>query len=91
VSVQAVNDMFLDASLRGTLIEQIRYSNATEFVSSDGIGDSCPSIFDSPATKVSEDGKTAIVYLWYDNEFGYASQVVRLARHIGKVKSYRYY
>ncbi|MCK9448782.1 MAG: glyceraldehyde-3-phosphate dehydrogenase [Bacteroidales bacterium] len=91
VSVQDVNDMFLDASLRGTLIEQIRYSNATEFVSSDGIGDSCPSIFDSPATKVSEDGKTAIVYLWYDNEFGYASQVVRLARHIGKVKSYRYY
>ena len=91
VDVEAVNALFLDASLRGTLIEQIRYSNSTEFVSSDGIGDSCPCIFDSPATIVSEDGHTIVAYLWYDNEFGYTSQVVRLARHISKVKSYRYY
>jgi len=90
-TVEEVNKLFLDASLKGKLIEQIRYSNSSEFVSSDGIGDSCPSIFDEPATKVSEDGKTVIVYLWYDNEFGYTSQVVRLAKHIGQVKSYRYY
>ena len=90
-TVDKVNNMFLSASLKGTLIEQIRYSNSTEFVSSDGIGDSCACIFDSPATKVSPDGKTVIVYLWYDNEFGYTSQCVRLAKHIGKVKSYRYY
>jgi glyceraldehyde 3-phosphate dehydrogenase len=90
-NVEEVNDMFLHASLRGTLIEQIRYSNSTEFVSSDGIGDSCACIFDMPATKVSPDGKTVIIYLWYDNEFGYTSQCVRLAKHIGEVKSYRYY
>lgn len=91
VTLYEVNTLFLDASLKGTLIEQIRYSNSTEFVSSDGIGDSCACIYDSPATKVSEDGHSIIIYLWYDNEFGYTSQVVRLARHIGKVKSYRYY
>lgn len=91
VTVEEINDLFLEASLKGTLIEQIRYSNSTEFVSSDGIGDSCPCIFDSPATKVSEDGRTIILYLWYDNEFGYTSQVVRLARHIARVKTYRYY
>jgi glyceraldehyde 3-phosphate dehydrogenase len=90
-SLEEINVMFLDASLRGTLIEQIRFSNSTEFVSSDGIGDSCACIYDSPATQVSADGKTVIVYLWYDNEFGYTSQVIRLARHLGKVKSYRYY
>lgn len=90
-TVEEVNKVFLDASLKGNLIEQIRYSNSTEFVSSDGIGDSCACIFDSPATKVSADGKTVILYLWYDNEFGYSCQVIRLARHIGKVKSYRYY
>ena len=90
-TVEALNNLFLDATLKGKLIEQIRYSNSTEFVSSDGIGDSCACIFDSPATKVSDDGKTVILYMWYDNEFGYTSQVVRLARHIGKVKSYRYY
>ncbi len=91
VTVEDVKNLFLNASLKGTLIEQIRYSNSTEFVSSDGIGDSCACIFDSPATKVSADGKTIVVYLWYDNEFGYTCQVVRLAKHIGKVKSYRYY
>ncbi|MBZ0243528.1 MAG: glyceraldehyde-3-phosphate dehydrogenase, partial [Bacteroidales bacterium] len=90
-TVEAINELFLSATLKGKLIEQIRFSNSTEFVSSDGIGDSCACIFDSPATKVSDDGKSVIIYLWYDNEFGYTSQVVRLARHIGKVKSYRYY
>jgi len=90
-TVEEVNQAFLDASLKGRLIEQIRYSNATEFVSSDGIGDSCACIFDQPASKVSADGKTVIVYLWYDNEFGYTSQCIRLAKHIGRVKSYRYY
>ena len=90
-TAEELNDIFLSATLKGKLIEQIRYSNSTEFVSSDGIGDSCACIFDSPSTKVSADGKTVIIYLWYDNEFGYTSQVVRLARHIGKVKSYRYY
>lgn len=90
-TVEEVNKQFLEASLRGNLIEQIRYSKSTEFVSSDGIGDSCACIFDSPATKVSADGKTVMLYLWYDNEFGYSNQVIRLARHIGQVKSYRYY
>ena len=41
--------------------------------------------------QLSADGKTVILYLWYDNEFGYSNQVIRLARHIGEVKSYRYY
>ena len=90
-TVEEVNEAFRKACLEGNLIEQIRFSNNTEFVSSDGIGDSCACIFDAPATKVSEDGKTVILYLWYDNEFGYSNQVIRLARHIGQVKSYRYY
>ncbi len=90
-TVEEVNEAFRVASLEGNLIEQIRFSNNTEFVSSDGIGDSCACIFDAPATKVSADGRTVILYLWYDNEFGYSNQVVRLARHIGQVKSYRYY
>jgi len=90
-TVEEVNEAFRVACLEGNLIEQIRFSQNTEFVSSDGIGDSCACIFDAPATKVSSDGKTVILYLWYDNEFGYSNQVIRLARHIGEVKSYRYY
>ena len=90
-TLDQVNELFLNASLHGKLIEQIRFSNSTEFVSSDGIGDSCACIFDMPATKVSSDGKTVILYMWYDNEFGYTAQCIRLAKHIGQVKSYRYY
>ena len=90
-TVEKLNDLILYASLKGTMVEQIRYSNAEEAVSSDFIGDSAACIFDSPATKVSLDGKNIVVYLWYDNEFGYTIQVIRLAKHIAKVKSYRYY
>jgi len=90
-TIDEVNQIMKEYSLVGPLVEQIRYSNSTEFVSSDAIGDSCACVFDSPATLVSEDGKSIILYAWYDNEFGYSSQVIRLARHLGKVKSYRYY
>lgn len=90
-SIDEVNNIIKQAALRGSMVEQIRYSDAHEAVSSDFVGDSAACIFDSLATKVSEDGKNIIVYLWYDNEFGYTIQVIRLAKHIAKVKSYRYY
>jgi len=80
-----------DAALRGDLVEQIRFSASNESVSSDFIGDSCAAIFDSPSTMVSADGKNIILYLWYDNEFGYTNQVIRLAKHIANVRRYLYY
>ena len=90
-SKEEINNMFYESSIKGELIEQILYSNSTEFVSSDGIGENCTSIFDSPATQVSSDGKSFVVYLWYDNEYGYTKQVIRLGKHITGVKRYRYY
>ncbi|MEI6748493.1 MAG: glyceraldehyde-3-phosphate dehydrogenase, partial [Bacteroidota bacterium] len=91
VTRDEVNEILKKASLKGTLIEQIRYSASSELVSTDCIGDSCACIFDSAATLVSDDHRNIVLYLWYDNEFGYTSQVMRLAKHIGQVKSYRYY
>ena len=88
---QEINEFMRRVSLKGTLIEQIRYMTSSELVSSDVIGDSCASVYDSEATKVSNNGKKVVLYLWYDNEFGYTSQVIRLAKHISQVKSYRYY
>jgi len=78
-------------ALRGKYVEQIRFSASNESVSSDFIGDPVASIFDSPSTLVSADGKNVQLYLWYDNEFGYTMQVIRVARHIAKVKRYTYY
>ena len=46
-------------------------------VSSDFVGNRHAAIIDSTATLV--DGRYCVLYVWYDNEFGYARQVVRIA------------
>ena len=90
-TVEEVNNIMREASLHGSLVEQIKYSTSKEFVSSDVIGASAASVFDAPATKVSEDGKTITVYVWYDNEYGYTRQVLRLAKYAAQVRRYKYY
>lgn len=90
-TVEEVIEVLRDAALKGRLVEQIRFSASTEAVSTDFIGDSCAGIFDAPATLVSVDGKTIILYVWYDNEFGYTIQVLRLAKQIAGVQWYTYY
>ena len=84
-------ELIKSAAFHGALVEQIMYSTSSEFVSSDAVGVSSPSIFDAPSTIVSEDGKSIVIYLWYDNEYGYTCQVIRLAKHVTKVKRHVYY
>ena len=79
------------ASLYGDLVEQLQYSTSNEYVSSNAVGTTCASVVDAPSTIVSADGKTVTIYAWYDNEFGYTCQVVRLAKHVAKVRRYTYY
>lgn len=90
-SLEDLNEMIRNAALEGKLVEQIRYSISNELVSSDIVGDSCASIYDSPATQVSTDGKTVVLYVWYDNEYGYTRQVMRLAKHVSNVRRNCYY
>ena len=90
-SIAAVNAAMKKYALEGNLVEQIKYSMSNELVSSDIVGTSAPAIFDSPATIVSPDGKTIVIYVWYDNEYGYSHQVIRLAKYISKVRRYSYY
>jgi glyceraldehyde 3-phosphate dehydrogenase len=90
-SVDGVNTMIKKYALEGDLVEQIKYSLNKELVSSDIIGTSAPSIYDSRATIVSNNGKNIILYIWYDNEYGYSHQVIRLAKYIAKVRRYTYY
>ncbi len=86
-----VNNLLKKYALEGELVEQIQYSVDNELVSSDIIGSSAPAIYDSNATIVSADGKNVILYIWYDNEYGYSHQVIRLAKYIAKVRRYTYY
>ena len=88
---EALNDIMKQYALEGELVEQIKYSLNNELVSSDIVGTSAPSIFDSNATIVSADGKNTVLYVWYDNEYGYSHQVIRLAKYIAKVRRYVYY
>lgn len=90
-SIEEINNIMKKYALEGELVEQIKYSLNNELVSSDIVGTSAPSIYDSNATIVSGDGKNIVLYVWYDNEYGYSHQVIRLAKYIAKVRRYTYY
>jgi glyceraldehyde 3-phosphate dehydrogenase len=89
VTTERLNSLIKKYALEGDLVEQIKYSLDNELVSSDIIGTTAPSIFDSKATIT--DNETIVIYVWYDNEYGYSHQVIRLAKHIAKVRRFTYY
>ncbi len=91
VTKEEVNQILKDAALIGDLVEQIQYSYSNELVSSDLVGNPCACIVDSPATIVSRDKKSIVLYIWYDNEYGYSRQVVRFAKHLAEVVRLTYY
>ncbi|MCX7547464.1 glyceraldehyde-3-phosphate dehydrogenase [Xanthomarina sp. F1114] len=90
-SLEEINSLIKNAAIEGDLVEQIKYELSDELVSSDIVGSSAPSIYDSKATIVRKDGKNVLLYIWYDNEYGYSHQVIRLAKYIAKVRRYTYY
>jgi glyceraldehyde 3-phosphate dehydrogenase len=91
VTKESINETMRNAALSGDLVEQIQYMDSNELVSSDLVGNPCASIFDSQATIVSKDGKSAVLYCWYDNEYGYTRQVIRFSKWIAGVVRLRYY
>ncbi len=90
-SKEELENVLKSASLFGNLVEQVEYSISNELVSSDVIGNSHACIIDGPATILSADGKSAVLYVWYDNEYGYTRQVVRLAKSLAGVIRLTYY
>tara|TARA_B100000900_G_scaffold311922_1_gene270745 strand:- start:393 stop:1832 length:1440 start_codon:yes stop_codon:yes gene_type:complete len=85
-SVNDINNIMKQAALEGELVEQINYSLSNELVSTDIVGNNAPAVYDSPATISSKDGKSIVLYVWYDNEYGYSRQVMRLAKYISNVR-----
>ena len=90
-SIETINNELKKNALEGDLVEQIKYSLSNELVSTDIVGASAPAIFDSKATISNNDGSNVVLYVWYDNEYGYSHQVVRLARYITQVRRFTYY
>jgi glyceraldehyde 3-phosphate dehydrogenase len=90
-SKEEISEILKQASLFGNLSEQIEYSISNELVSTDLIGNSHSAIIDGPATIMAKDNKSVVIYVWYDNEYGYTRQVIRLAKKVAGVVRLTYY
>ncbi len=77
-TVDEMNTYLRNISLDSPLQDQIDYTNSPEAVSTDMVGSAHAGIVDSLATIV--EGNRCVLYVWYDNEFGYSHQVVRIIR-----------
>jgi glyceraldehyde 3-phosphate dehydrogenase len=71
-----VNDYMRRLSLHSALRQQIDYVESPEVVSSDFVGSHRAGIVDGLATIA--DGHNLTLYVWYDNEYGYSCQVIRV-------------
>ncbi len=75
-----VNELLRRTSLTGELRAQIDFTDSPEVVSTDFVGNNRAGIVDGLATIAS--GRHLVLYVWYDNEYGYSSQVVRVIEHM---------
>lgn len=80
VTRDQINSLLEQVSLTGALRTQIDYVESPEIVSMDFVGSNRAGIVDGLATIAT--GDSAVVYVWYDNEFGYSCQVVRIIEQL---------
>ncbi|TFD78479.1 glyceraldehyde-3-phosphate dehydrogenase [Cryobacterium psychrophilum] len=78
-----VNTYLRTMSLHSDLHKQIDYIDSPEVVSSDFLGSRRAGIVDGLATIAN--GTKVILYVWYDNEFGYSCQVIRVLEEMAGV------
>ncbi|MDX1489800.1 MAG: glyceraldehyde-3-phosphate dehydrogenase [Pseudohongiellaceae bacterium] len=85
---EELNEFLRLIALHSHLQNQISYTQDLDAVSSDFVGSREACIVDSTATIVQDNN--CVLYLWYDNEFGYCNQVVRMVYKMAGV-NYRIY
>ncbi|MDK8242854.1 glyceraldehyde-3-phosphate dehydrogenase [Corynebacterium coyleae] len=84
VEKDEVNTFLRRVSTHSNLRQQIDYINSPEVVSTDLLGTTHASVVDGLATIAS--GNHLVLYVWYDNEYGYSHQVVRVVEDIAGVR-----
>ncbi|MAZ68862.1 MAG: type I glyceraldehyde-3-phosphate dehydrogenase [Candidatus Marinimicrobia bacterium] len=82
IDIHSLNELVKHQSEKENLKNILEYSESP-IVSSDIIGNSKSSIFDSSASHVI-DGKYLRTLNWYDNEWGYSNRVVDLVNLLSK-------
>ena len=79
-----VNAYLRTMSLHSALHKQIDYVESPEVVSTDFVGSRHAGIVDGLAT--ISNGTHLVLYVWYDNEFGYSCQVIRMMEEMAGVR-----
>ncbi|WP_018297532.1 glyceraldehyde-3-phosphate dehydrogenase [Corynebacterium lubricantis] len=84
VDKDEVNDYLRRVSTDSNLRQQIDYIHSPEVVSTDFVGSTHAGVVDGLATIAS--GNHLVLYVWYDNEYGYSNQVIRIVEEIAGVR-----
>jgi glyceraldehyde 3-phosphate dehydrogenase len=88
VDLESLNLFIRQKAFHSKYKDQIGYTNSPEVVSTDFVGNTHAGIVDSAATIVN--GKSCVLYVWYDNEFGYTAQLLGLAKEMVGLTYNRY-
>ena len=88
ISLEELNNFLRQQAFHSDLKEQIGFTNSPEVVSTDFVGDRHAGIIDSAATIVN--GDKCVLYVWYDNEYGYTAQLLGLAKEMVGLTYQRY-
>ncbi|WP_374107123.1 glyceraldehyde-3-phosphate dehydrogenase [Microbacterium sp. G2-8] len=79
-----INAFLRQTSMTSPLRQQIDFSESPDAVSTDFVGSNRAGIVDGLATQVNGDDNV-VLYVWYDNEYGYSCQVVRVLERMAGV------
>lgn len=74
VDKESLNHYLRQIAAHSPLSAQVDYTDSTEIVSSDLVGSRHAGVVDGAAT-IAQDNR-CVLYVWYDNEFGYSCQVI---------------
>ena len=88
IDATELNDFLRQTAFHSKYKDQIDFTNSNDIVSSDFVGNRYAGIIDSAATICNENH--AILYVWYDNEFGYTVQLLGLAKEMVGLTYKRY-
>ena len=78
-----VQEFLRTSALHGKLQRQIDFTTSPDIVSSDLVGNRHACIVDGEAIIVKDN--RVVLYVWYDNEFGYSCQVVRVVQKMAGI------
>ncbi|MBC9251365.1 type I glyceraldehyde-3-phosphate dehydrogenase [Pseudomonas alcaligenes] len=82
-SREEINEYLRQMAMHSDLQKQIDFVQSQEVVSTDFVGSRHAGVVDAEAT-ICNDNRV-VLYVWYDNEFGYSCQVVRVMEEMAGV------